>query len=83
VSDLDRAKAILDHPLVREAVDDLSVCRGFGLPVLPQTPAGRLELALALAAPPCVDDEGNEYTDEPMIDAAGFLAILSGGEEPA
>lgn len=61
------------------AIDELAICKGFGLPPPhPSTPAGRLHVAMALIAPTCVDEDGNEYTGEPLIDAEGFRRILEG-----
>lgn len=45
---------------------------------LAKSEAGRLLLAMTLAAPPCVDEHGNEYTGEPMITVEQLVAIVIG-----
>ena len=45
----------------------------------PKSLAGRMELANQLLAPLRVDPEtGEEYVGPPMIDTAGYLAIIEG-----
>jgi len=46
--------------------------------IVRKTLAARVEFAMMLLAPPCVDEDGNEYTGEPLIDAEGFRRIMEG-----